>query len=263
MTTHTIFSRRPRWARCATTLTGLLVLPALAVGCADQEPSSSGSDGDSSDAAGAGDSGGAPAVDPACPAGLTADQLGQSVTYDPADVDGDGTDDTIAIGTVDDGGSGCTAALVVTTEEGTSAVALPGLELVPPNAFVPGGAATVAGQSVIAAPVSWSPRGGGEVGLFTLVDGALVPVENDNGKPWTIIATIDDGGGVPQSIGCGNGGLTWSTSSSDGLGGPVHIKTTHYTLDGATLTADGQSAATYTERGDAMGKPGLTIFTDC
>ena len=39
------------------------------------------------------------------------------------------------------GGAGCPAALVVTTAAGTAAAALPGLQVVPPRAFVPGGTA--------------------------------------------------------------------------------------------------------------------------
>ena len=256
---------RPRWARCARLFTGLLVIPALAAGCAESpEPSASGGDPDAGTAgATAAGGGAAPAVDPACPSGLTAQQLGGAVDYAPADVDGDGTKDTVSIGTVTGGDAGCSAALVVTTDDGTAVAALPGLEIVPPRALVPGGAATVDGQAVIAAPLSFSPRGGGEVGLFTLEDGALVPLEAENGQPWAIVATVDDGGGVPQSIGCASDGLTHSTASQDGMGGPVHITTTHYTLDGTTLVKDGQSSQTVTERGTALGDHGLSIFSDC
>ncbi len=257
---------RPRWARCATTLTGLLVIPALAAGCAQSADEGGAADdgGSQNGSQNATDGGGSgPVVDPACPSGLTAQQLGATVDYPSADVDGDGRKDTLSIGTVTGGDAGCSAALVVTTDDGTSVAALPGLEIVPPQAMVPGGAATISGQPVVAAPLSFSPRGGGEVGLFTLQDGALVPIEDESGKPWTIVATVDDGGGVPQSIDCADGGLSHTTSSQNGLGGPVHLTTTHYSLDGTTLVKDGQSRQTVTERGNALGDHGLSIFAHC
>jgi hypothetical protein len=264
----------PRWARCATTLTGLLVIPALAAGCAqDPDDTGAGDDTSASDGTSAGDDGGGPTadpgggttavVDPACPEELTAQQLGAAVDYAPADVDGDGTEDTMSIGTVTGGEAGCSAALVVATADSTAVAALPGLEIVPSRAIVPGGAATIDGQAVIAAPLSFSPRGGGEVGLFTLQDGALVPLEDQSGKPWTIFATVDDGGGVPQGIGCADDGLTHTTTSQNGLGGPVHLTTTHYTLDGTTVVKDGQEHQNVTERGSALGDHGLSIFADC
>lgn len=253
----------PRWARCAATLTGLLVIPALAAGCAQNPDESSATEGGGEGAAdGGGDAAATPVVDPACPSGLTAQQLSAAVEYAPVDVDGDSVKDTVSIGTVTGGDAGCSAALVVTTDDGTAVAALPGLEIMPPKAFVAGGAATVAGQTVLAAPVSFSPRGGGEVGLFTLRDGALVAVETGDGKPWTILATVDDSGGVPQSIGCAQNGLTHTVASQNGLGSPFHIITTHFTLDGSTLVKDGQSRRTVSG-GAAAGGHGLTIFADC
>ena len=101
------------------------------------------------------------------------------------------------------------------------------------------------------------------MGLFTLQDGALVPLEDESGKPWTIFATVDDGGGVPQAIGCADDGLTHTTTSQHGLDGPVHLTTTHYTLDGTTVVKDGQEHQTVTEGGSALGDHGLSIFADC
>jgi hypothetical protein len=244
-----------RRARRAVAVAGLLTL-ALA-GCGD--------DPETVDDPAAG--GAALSVDAACPAGLTAADLGDSVDYDDADVDGDGEADAVSIGLVPEGGPACPAALVVTTAAGTAAAALPGLQVVPPRGFVPGGTAGIGGAEVIAAPVSFSPRGGGEVGLFTLVDGVLTPVKDDSGDPWTILATVDDAGGTPQSIDCAGGGLSHTTVLSDPLSDSFEIRQVRYDLAGATLSRTGTSRSTAgpRETSDA-GEPasrGLSIFASC
>jgi hypothetical protein len=259
------FTPRAGWARRAAAVTGLLTLPALAAGCGSQAPAddSSGSGGSADAASGSA----APAVDPACPQGLTTQDLSHAVNYPSADVDGDGENDSISIGTVDGGDASCAAALVVTTAQGTAVAALPGLQIVPPRAFVPGGAAMVGSESVIAAPVSFSPRGGGAIGLFTLVDGVLTPLQDGSGKPWTIFATIDDGGGIPQSIDCGSGGLTHTLVLSDSLSGTFAVHEVSYSLDGTQLSKTGASNSNMSPRdptrdGDAGGS-GLSIFENC
>lgn len=254
----TATSSRRRSVRVAAAVTGLLTVPVLAAGCADQG-ADDGSSGYGAKSGGA-ESGGEPVVDPACPDGLTAGDLADGVDYPSADVDGDGTADSISLGMVRGGGADCPAALVVTTTTGTAAAAVTGLQAVPPKAFVPGGAATVGDDQIIAAPVSWSIRGGGEVGLFTLVDGVLTPVEDGSGQPWTVAATVDDAGGMPQSIDCADGGLTHVQMSSDGLGGPVHEHEVHYTLDGAQLTKEGASSSTSNKA--ELGR-GLHVFPSC
>lgn len=261
------------WVRYAAVV-ALVAVPAVAAGCAGQsatDDASAAGGGDAAEStaptADAGDAAASPAgaavIDRACPQDLTAQDLRRPVDYGSADVDGDGDTDTITLGTVAAGGAGCSAALVVTTAGGTAATALPDLEIVPPSAFVPGGAATVGGTSVIAAPISFSPRGGGEVGLFTLVDGVLTPVHDDSGDVWSIVATVDDGGGLPQSIDCTAGGLTWGQVSTDGLGGAVHEREVRFRLDGTRLVRTSASV----ERGDAtvtagLGN-GLSIFASC
>jgi len=258
---------RVGWARCAAAVTGLLAVPALAAGCASQEPTDDSSGNGGSTDAGAASETAAPAVDPACPEGLTAQDLSQTVDYPAADVDGDGKDDSISIGTVDGGNAACAAALVVTTAEGTAAAALPDLQIVPPRAFVPGGAAMVGSDSVIAAPVSFSPRGGGAIGLFTLVDGVLTPVKDGSGEAWTIFATIDDGGGIPQSIDCGPGGLTHVQVLADSLSGSFTVHEVSYSLDGTKLAKTDASSSTMTPRDptrDGAGSGhGLSIFENC
>ena len=256
----TATSSRRRSFRVAAAVTGLLAVPLLAAGCADQgaddRPSAS-----SAESGGAGSGGdGRPMTDPACPDGLTAADLTEGVDYPSADVDGDGKADSISLGMVSDGGAECPAALVVTTATGTAAAAVTGLQAVPPKAFVRGGAASVGADLVLAAPVSWSIRGGGEVGLFTLVNGVLTPVEDRSGQPWTVVATVDDAGGMPQSIDCADGGLTHVETSSDGLGGPVQQREVHYTLDGAQLTKEGASSSTSNKANLARG---LHIFPSC
>ena len=270
----TAIPSRRRSFRVAAAVTGLLTVPVLAAACAQQgaddgssasssksgEAESGGSEsGGSSGGAGTGGAG-TPVVDPACPDELAADDLAKSVDYPSADVDGDGRIDSISLGTVSGGGAECPVALVVTTATGTAAAAVPGLQVVPPRGFVPGGAATVGKDQVIAAPVSWSIRGGGEVGLFTLVDGVLTPVEDGSGQPWTVVATVDDAGGMPQSIDCADGGLAHVELSTDGLGGPVHVHEVHYTLDGARLIKDEVSSRTSNE---APLSRGLHIFGSC
>lgn len=256
----TASSSRRRSLRVAAAVTGLLTVPVLAAGCADQG-AGDGSSASSAESGGA-DSGGdgRPMVDPACPDGLTADDLTEGVDYPSADVDGDGKADSISLGMVNNGGAECPAALMVTTATGTAAAAVTGLQAVPPKAFVPGGAASVGADQVIAAPVSWSIRGGGEVGLFTLADGVLTPVEDGSGQPWTVVATVDDAGGMPQSIDCADGGLTHVEVSGDGLGGPVQQREVHYTLEGAQLTQEGTSSSTSAE---AKLAGGLHIFSSC
>ncbi|MDF2968451.1 MAG: hypothetical protein K0Q93_2229 [Nocardioidaceae bacterium] len=256
----TATSARRRPFRVAAAVTGLLTVPLLATACADQggDDGSSASSADSSGAESGGE--GRPMIDPACPDGLTADDLTEGVDYPAADVDGDGEPDSISLGMVTGGGAECPAALVVTTATGTAAAAVTDLQAVPPKAFIPGGAAQVGDDQVIAAPVSWSLRGGGEVGLFTLVDGVLTPVEDGSGQPWTVVATVDDAGGMPQSIDCSDGGLTHVEMSSDGLGGPVHERVVHYTLDGAQLTKEGAASSTSDEAELARG---LHIFASC
>lgn len=260
----------------------LLATSVLVVGCASAEPAddadagsagsgtgSTGSgtgdgggagDGDGDSAAG--DEGSAPVVDPACPEGLTAKELAQTVDYPAADVDGDGSDDSISIGSVTGAGGSCSAALVVTTAQGAAVAALPKLQIVPPSSFVPGAAGTVGGQTVVAAPISFSPRGGGEVGLFTLVDGALMPIETPNGEPWAILSTIDDGGGIPQSIDCAGNALVHRTATSDALAGEVYVTEKRWQIDGATATKTGASNDTVTAR-QAPGGSGLSIFERC
>jgi hypothetical protein len=249
-----------RWSRRTVLAAGLLALP-LAAGCADDASPAE----DSS--AGGGSAPSAPTVDASCPSGLTAGDLTDRVDYGRADVDGDGEADAISIGTVPDGGAGCRAALVVTTAAGTAATALPGLQVVPPRSFVPGGAASIGAESVIAAPVSFSPRGGGEIGLFTLVDGVLTPVQDDSGERWTILATIDDGGGSPQTIDCAGEGLRHTLVVSDPLSGAIKIRLTRYSLEGAELSRTGASTATMYPRDTPDGteppRRGLSIFASC
>lgn len=250
-----------RWARRTGLLAGLLTLP-LAAGCADDPAPAENQAAEAQQAA----ESPALTVDAACPSGLTVGDLGDSVGYDRADVDGDGEADTISIGAVPGGGAGCPAALVVTTAAGTAAAALPGLQVVPPRDFVPGGAASIGGESVIAAPVSFSPRGGGEVGLFTLIDGVLTPVQDGSGDAWTILATIDDAGGVPQSIDCTGGGLSHTVVVSDPLADTYRTRQVRYEFDGTQLSRTGASSSTggAGETGGADGvSGGLSIFASC
>jgi len=259
---------RPRRVRCALALTAVLAVPALVGGCAAEEPADTapvGTDGDGTGHTGpaAGEqASSAPVVDPACPRALTARQLRPSVDYVPADVDGDGEADQISIGSVTGAQADCSAALVVTTAAGTAVATLPELDIVPPASFVPGAAARIGVQTVVAAPVSFSPRGGGEVGLFTLVDGALVPVETESGTPWTILSTIDDGGGIPQSIGCAGDLLVHTTATSDPLAGEVEVRQSRWRIDGATATRTSASSRTVTPRQAPAGS-GLGIFEGC
>jgi hypothetical protein len=260
----------PRWcrARYAATFTGFLAVTALVAGCGSQSPSETSDDGGAGDAS-AEKASGAPVVDRSCPQGLTAQDLSDSVDYADADVDGDGAADSISLGFVDGGEAACSAALVVTTQAGTAATALPGLQLVPPRGFVPGGAATVGDETVIAAPVSFSPRGGGEIGLFTLVDGVLTPVHDSSGQAWTIVATVDDGGGVPQSLDCTDGELSHTQVSSDMLHDKFQVRAVRYALDGTELSRVGVSRTTMTSHepdrdgGNAVGGAGLSIFENC
>lgn len=247
----------------------LLAVSVLGAGCADSGSDAGAASGDSADEGGAGDDapdaggeGTRPVVDPACPDGLTAKQLDGAVDYPDADVDGDGRDDAISIGSVTGAGGACSAALVVTTATGTAVAALPDLALVPPRSVVPGAAATIGEQTVVAAPISFSPRGGGEVGLFTLVDGALVPVETPDGEPWAILSTVDDGGGVPQSIDCAGAALVHRTVTSDPLAGETEVAETRWTIDGAVATRAGASRDRVSAPQGA-GDSGLDIFTHC
>ena len=125
----------------------------------------------------------------------------------------------------------------------------------------------VGSDSVIAAPVSFSPRGGGAIGLFTLVDGVLTPVKDGSGEAWTIIATIDDGGGIPQSIDCGAGGLTHAQVLADSLGGTVSVREVRYSLDGTKIAKTGTSNSTMSPSEPIAGGGGyghgLSIFESC
>jgi len=253
------FFRKCRF-RVVATMTGLLTVPVLAAGCAGEVSGARSGDGDSSGSGLESAAAARPVVDAACPQRLSADDLTESVDYPSADLDGDGEADSISLGMVPGGGAACPAALVVSTADGTAAAAVTGLQAVPPRGSVPGGAATVGADQVIAAPVSWSLRGGGEVGLFTLMDGVLTPVVGGSGRPWTVVATVDDGGGTPQSIDCAGDGLTHAEATSDGLGGPVHVHAVHYTLDGAQLTKESSSSST-SDNGDPA--RGLHVFASC
>lgn len=246
------------------------VLPVLVAGCAgEQDPGLQPAD-DRTAAVHAGahagvhaGTGTAPAS--ACPAGLTAADLTGVHRVGRADVDGDGASDGVVVGAVPGGGPDCAVAVLVTTAGGSSAAPV-------------AGASKAVGTSLLTRPVfaqvdddagdevvlgtSWSPRGGGEVAMFSWVGDRLVPVTTPSGRPWTLFATVDDGGGLPQLLSCTAGGFDLVQA------GPGGARVTRYALAGGVLDArrsstapvpSGQVSAAYPDLPGA----GLEVFPHC
>ncbi len=257
--------RTPRTAhipRRSALVLGVAALPLLLAGCGqDAAPDAA------PDAAAAADGSG-PGEGP-CPAGLTTDGLTGAVPLGSADIDGDGAMDEVVMGGVSDAGAGCAVALLVTTATGTLSAPVAGAtEPVGETALGPPVFAQVdgVGGQEIVVPVSWNPRGGGELGMFSFVDGELVQVRQD-GRPWTVLATVDDGGGAPQLLTC----------TEDG--GFLHVTTPDPRATVSEITAYGLEDGVITElTGDAadavlpdlirdtypgLPQAGLLTFPDC
>ncbi len=67
------------------------------------------------------------------------------------------------------------------------------------------------GGDEIVVTTSWNPRGGRELGMFSVVDGELVQVRQ-GAKPWNVAGTVDDGGGAPQLLAYTDGGFVHATT---------------------------------------------------
>ncbi|MDQ3324503.1 MAG: hypothetical protein M3529_01950 [Actinomycetota bacterium] len=204
-----------------------------------------------------------------CAAGVTGDQLDEPAELGSADIDGDGAADLVSLGQVPDRGDTCTVAVLVTTGGETFAAPLAG-----------GGQAVV--DSPLGDPVfaevdgspgaeivittSFNPRGGGQLGMFSWVNGGLVQVEQ-GGKPWSLFVTIDDGGGTPRLLTCSAGGFTAVTAYPPGLDTGSSVTT--YTLRAGVVRHQQRLAdvsATWKQvRAAHPGLPraGLAIFPDC
>ncbi len=201
-----------------------------------------------------------------CPAGVTADTLGQPSVVGSADVDGDGRPDEVSLGTVPGGGQACGTAVLVTTAEGTFAAPVQ-LAVVDSPLGTPVFAQLdgAAGQEIVVT-TSWSPRGGGELGMFSWVDGRLVQVQQA-GKPWSLFATIDDGGGTPRLLSCTNGGFVDVAAYPPGA--DTGSSVTAYVLRAGVVRPQERTTtttATYAQvKSDypALPRSGLEVFPDC
>lgn len=205
-----------------------------------------------------------------CPAGVSADDLGAPTRLGKADIDGDGSPDAVSVGRVPGGGQGCAVAVLVTTSDGTFA------------APVQGGGDGV-GDSPLGDPVfaqvdgaagdetvvttSWNPRGGGELGMFSWVDGGLVQVQQD-GKPWALFATVDDAGGTPRLLSCAkDGSFTDVTAYPPGADAGSTVST--YTLRDGVVSRQAKAAdraARWQQVRDeypALPRSGIVAFPDC
>ena len=275
-----MWTLRPHSALSTRVLTGLAVLPlVLLAGCASEpdapsEAAAQGSDEapnhaqDESPDDTSADQAGTDGTGP-CPAGLTAADLNQAVELGHGDVDGDGTDDEVTTGSVPDGGHACPVAVLVTTADGTSAAAVTGSTQ--PLRHSPLGRPVLAqldgqGGDEIVTTVSWNPRGGGELGMFSWVDGALVQVRQGR-QPWRLFATVDDGGGTPQLLSCSTGGFTAVAAPRPG-GGDIGSTVTTYALrDGVVsqLQTSSDALSWHQVKADHQDLPsaGLAVFPDC
>ncbi len=203
-----------------------------------------------------------------CPAGLTSDTLTGAVPLGSADIDGDGAMDEVVLGGVPDAGSGCAVAVVVTTATGTVAAPVAGasepVDVTALNTPVFAQLDGAGGDEIVLA-TSWNPRGGGELGMFSWVDGALVQVQQD-GRPWTLLATVDDGGGSPQLLTCVRGGFLHVTTPDPRA--TVSEIDAYGLRDGVVTELTGEAADVAVPdliRDTYPGLPqaGLSLFPDC
>lgn len=277
-----------RGGRRARLVAATAVLPLLlGVGCGSEQGSAgeaangSGGAGGAADTGGTGEDGsgedgsgedgsgdGASTAAGPCPEDLTAARLTRSVDLGSADVDGDGAEDGVAIGTVPGGGGRCQVAVVVTVADGVSAAPVAGASTVtrygvldePVFAPVDG----AAGDEILT-NTTWSPRGGGEVSMFSWVDGELVQVQQGD-EAWTVFATIDDGGGTPKLFVCSDGGFTRVEAYFPGDSG---ARVTTYTLsDGVVEKRQAKSFPSTTfsllaDRFPDLPRAGLVMFPGC
>lgn len=205
-----------------------------------------------------------------CPGGVTAGSLGPDAEVGTADIDGDGSADSVAVGAVPGVGPGCAVALLVTTATGTFAAPVPGVgHIVGDSPLADPAFAQVDGEAgdEIVLTTSFHPRGGGELGMFSWVDGGLVQVQQ-NGKPWALFATVDDGGGTPRLLSCADGGFTDVTAYPPGGGDTGSTVTAFALRDGVVSEQRSQrdgEASWEQVRVDypALPRSGLAIFPDC
>ena len=207
-----------------------------------------------------------------CPAALTAGQLTDATELGSADVDGDGSSDDVAMGAVPGGGVDCAVAVVVTAAEATYTAPVAGAtEAVGEQSLAEPTFAQIDGMGgdEVVVTMSWNPRGGGELGMFSFVDGQLVQVTHSgtrSGEPWTVFGTVDDGGGSPQLLGCVDGGFVHATLP-DPLATASEVAA--FSLDAGEVsqlrgTAAAAALPNYV-RGNYPGMPesGLAVFPDC
>lgn len=277
------------WTRAGRLLIGPAALVLLLSACGQEAASEAGSDAADSSAQESDKSGTADSTDKAdaadslgdetpvagtdgkgrCPAGVTSDSLGKPTQLGTADIDGDGTDDQVSLGRVPGGGQACGVAVLVTTADGTFAAPVAGADQAvvdspladPVFAQVDG----AAGAEIVLT-TSFHPRGGGELGMFSWVDGGLVQVEQ-GGKPWSLFATIDDGGGTPRLLSCSAGGFTDVSAYPPGSDAGSTVTT--YALREGVVREQQRSAsksATWKQvQADhpALPRAGLEVFPDC
>lgn len=200
-----------------------------------------------------------------CPARLTAGDLTDAMDLGTADIDGDGAEDQVSVGAVPDGPRACAVAVVVATSSGgVSAATIPGAGTVPVQAaldmpvFAP--VDDTPGDEILLTTF-WSPRGGGQVGMFSWVDGQLVQV-TEGARPFELMATVDDGGGLPQLLTCVPGGFLHVTEQ-----GPAANMTAYSLSEGVVTKLSGDAADELSPpiRDTYPGMPdrGLVAFPDC
>lgn len=254
-----------RTSRAKQLVLAAIVLPLMLGSCAqagqDTEPATA--DEPSEPAAASGPS--EPAGQLPCPAQLKAGDLTDAMDLGTADIDGDGAKDKVTVGAVPDGGRACAVAVVVETSNGElSAATIPGAATVPVQAaldmpvFAP--VDDTPGNEIVLTTF-WSPRGGGQVGMFSWVDGQLIQV-SEGARPFELLATVDDGGGQPQLLTCVPGGFLHVTEP-----GPAANMTAYSLREGVVTKLTGQAAEDLFPpiRDTYPGMPdrGLVAFSDC
>ena len=210
-----------------------------------------------------------------CPAALTAGQLTDATELGSADVDGDGSNDDVAMGAVPGGGADCAVAVVVTTAEQTYAAPVAGAtEAVGEQALAEPTFAQIDGMGgdEVVVTTSWNPRGGGALSMFSYVNGELMQVTHSgtrSGEPWSVFGTVDDGGGSPELLGCADDGMFVHATTPDPRATASEISV--YALREGQLTklegveAQGVVPETLYVRDTYPGMPtsGLAVFDDC
>ncbi len=203
-----------------------------------------------------------------CPAALSGGELVDATELGSADVDGDGVVDDVAMGAVPGGGADCAVAVVVTTADGALAAPVAGAtEAVGEQSLAEPTFADIdgAGGDEIVATTSWNSRGGGELGMFSFVDGELEQV-SQGGKPWSVFGTVDDGGGSPQLLGCVDGGFVHATTPDPRA---TASEVSAYALSAGEVSAlrgaAAEAALPEYVRDTFPGMPtsGLAVFDDC